>query len=416
MRRAGLALLLLPPLTISWELGPFVRLEHENPVLEPRRSSHFVCPRQGRAVRWEEKDVFNPAAVVKDGLVHLLYRAEDKVGRLAGTSRIGLATSTDGVHFERRPEPVLFPDVTSPWSDLEWEGGLEDPRVVESGDGRYVMTYTAYDGTARLCVATSFDLVHWTKHGPAFADAAGGAFRDAWTKSGSIVCRLENTSLVATRVQNKYWMLWGENNVHAAVSDDLIRWEPVLSDGTGGVYRGRPDHQDAPVRDAVPQPIFGPRKGRFDSDLVEPGPPAIMTDRGIVFIYNSKNKWCSNPGGACRHGENDQSIPPGTYSAGQVLLSSEDPTRVLARTDDSFFKPELDFEKTGQVANVCFLEGLVFFQGAWLLYYGTADSKIAVAKAVDPGAPTSARFAHEVCMNNTSDQASEATPEAAAHI
>ena len=58
---------------------------------------------------WEEKDVFNPAAVVKDGLVHLIYRAEDTVGRFAGTSRIGLATSRDGLHFERRPQPVLFP-------------------------------------------------------------------------------------------------------------------------------------------------------------------------------------------------------------------------------------------------------------------------------------------------------------------
>jgi hypothetical protein len=33
------------------------------------------------------------------------------------------------------------------------------------------------------------------------------------------------------------------------------------------------------------------------------------------------------------------------------------------------------------VGNVCFLEGMVFFKGKWLLYYGTADSKIAVAEA-----------------------------------
>jgi len=31
------------------------------------------------------------------------------------------------------------------------------------------------------------------------------------------------------------------------------------------------------------------------------------------------------------------------------------------------------------VNQVCFPEGLAWFQQRWLLYYGTADSKIAVA-------------------------------------
>ena len=60
---------------------------------------------------------------------------------------------------------------------------------METADGRYVLTYTSYDGkTARLCIATSTDLVTWTKHGPAFARAGGGRYRDLWSKSGAIVC------------------------------------------------------------------------------------------------------------------------------------------------------------------------------------------------------------------------------------
>lgn len=43
----------------------------------------------------------------------------------------------------------------------------------------------------------------------------------------------------------------------------------------------------------------------------------------------------------------------------------------------------MEFEKTGQVGNVCFVEGLVYFNHKWFLYYGTADSKIAVAEAVN---------------------------------
>ena len=62
-----------------WAFGPFIRLEHENPVLEPRSDTSFHCPMQGRRIRWEEKDVFNPSAVVKDGQVQLIYRAEDTV-------------------------------------------------------------------------------------------------------------------------------------------------------------------------------------------------------------------------------------------------------------------------------------------------------------------------------------------------
>ena len=52
-------------------------------------------------------------AVVKDGKVFVLYRAEDDSGDMmigGHTSRIGLAESTDGLHFTRRPAPVLYPD------------------------------------------------------------------------------------------------------------------------------------------------------------------------------------------------------------------------------------------------------------------------------------------------------------------
>jgi predicted GH43/DUF377 family glycosyl hydrolase len=42
-------------------------------------------------------------------------------------------------------------------------------------------------------------------------------------------------------------------------------------------------------------------------------------------------------------------------------------------------KPEKPYEITGQVNQVCFVEGLTQFKNNWYLYYGTADSKIAMA-------------------------------------
>lgn len=336
----------------DWTMAPFTKADTVNPVLEPLDTSRFVCPVRGSVVHWERKDVFNPAAVVKDGKVFLLYRAEDTVGRHAGTSRIGLAESTDGLHFVRRPEPVLFPREDA-YINYEWEGGCEDPRIVEDGAGTYYMTYTAYDGDlARLLIASSQDLLTWKKHGAVFRNAYRGQFVNKWTKSGAIVTRLEGGKLVAARINGKYWMYFGDTHIFAATSDNLVEWTPLLTE----------DGKDF-------LPIFSPRERMFDSDLVEPGPPAMITDKGILLLYNSRN-----------HAEKgDPLLPAGTYTAGQVLMDPNDPTRVIYRTDDYFFRPTQPYEITGQVNNVCFLEGLVFFKDTWFLYYGTADSKIAVA-------------------------------------
>ena len=190
--------------------------------------------------------------------------------------------------------------------------------------------------------------------------------------------------MVATKVNGTYWMYWGENDIHVATSDDLYNWIPLLSDDPTHEYRGRPDHQDLPSGAAKPISVLTPRRGKFDSNLVEPGPPAILRDDGILFIYNSKNTACDKEENfRCKNGESDPDLAPGTYSAGQALFSRTDPTKLLKRSEQNFFKPTEEFEITGQVGNVCFLEGLVFFNNKWLLYYGTADSKIAVADNSD---------------------------------
>lgn len=94
----------------GWALVPFVKADEVNPVLTPDTAPEFFCPVRKEKVKWEEKDVFNPAAVIRHDTVFLLYRAEDKIGKFAGTSRIGLAWSVDGLHFKKLPGPVLYPD------------------------------------------------------------------------------------------------------------------------------------------------------------------------------------------------------------------------------------------------------------------------------------------------------------------
>ncbi len=335
----------------NWTLVPFTKSDEVNPVLVPDSTTIFHCPVRKEDVKWEEKDVFNPAAVVRNDTLFLLYRAEDKVGKYAGTSRIGLAWSTDGLHFKRNALPVLYPDNDS-LKKYEWEGGCEDPRIIEDEAGTYYLTYTAYDGDkARLLIATSPDLNHWAKHGLAIASTTKNDHTNTWSKSGSIVCDYKNGKAIATRINGKYWMYWGDTDIFLASSDDLLHWTPV-EDAEGKLVT-----------------VFGPRKGMFDSDLVEPGPPAMLTEQGILLIYNSRNV----------PSKGDSTLAEGTYAASQILLDKNDPSRVVKRMETYFMKPEKDYEVTGQVGRVCFVEGLVKYKDKWYLYYGTADSKIAVA-------------------------------------
>jgi predicted GH43/DUF377 family glycosyl hydrolase len=349
----------------GWAMLPFVKVDSVNPVLVPGAAS-FFDPLRREIVKWEEKDVFNPAIVVRNGKLYMLYRAQDKVGKPEGTSRIGLAVSDDGYHFTRRQQPVLYPAADAEKA-LEWEGGCEDPRVVQDDRGVYYMTYTGYDGqTARLLVATSFDLVHWFKHGSAFADAYTGKYSRSWSKSGSIVSRYLGSKIVATRINGKYWMYWGDQNIWAATSDDLIHWTPVeMAAGEKPPVKLKGQAVNLPGLKVV----VGTRDGYWDSDLVESGPPAMLTKSGILLIYNGKNL----------RSIGDKAIAEGAYGGGQVLLDAHDPTRVLRRLQHDFIHPDKPYEITGQVNQVCFLEGLANFKGKWLLYYGTADSKIAVA-------------------------------------
>lgn len=341
----------------QWQIGPFVRPPEGNPVIAPRPESTFVDPVTRKTVHWEVLHTFNPAAIVRNGKIYVLYRAEDNTGtnEVGGhTSRLGLAESEDGIHFKRSPTPVLFPANDSQ-KGREWPGGVEDPRIVESEDGSYVLTYTQWNRvTYSVGIATSKDLIHWKKFGPAFLDAAGGKYASLKYKSAGIVTQRTGGRLIAARINGKYWMYWGEGEIHLATSTDLIRWMPVED------------------KDGKPLVVLAKRDRRFDSGFPEVGPPPVLTDRGIVVMNNGKN----DP-------ENgDPELGPNAYAAGQARFAADDPSKLLAQADKPFLKPELPFEKTGQyAAGTTFAEGLVVLKGKWFLYYGCADSLVGVAIA-----------------------------------
>ncbi|MBV9436991.1 MAG: family 43 glycosylhydrolase [Acidobacteria bacterium] len=277
---------------------------------------------------------FNPAAVLFNGKTVLLYREQDA----AGTSRIGYASSTDGLHFMPRPEPVLAPE-----TDYEKDGGVEDPRLLKIAD-TYYLTYTGYNKhDAQLCLATSKDLVHWQRQG-VILPAYKGNWNTGWTKSGAIV---------PEKINGKWWMYYlgtapdKRDYMGLASSDDLLHW-----------------------KDATQQPVLPRNAGSFDARVMEPGPPPIITENGILLIYNAAD---------------DKLV----YTTAWALFDKNDPGHLLARASQPFLKPQQEWQQVGQVPNVVFTEGMVKRGAEYWIYYGGADkyigaSRIRISLALSP--------------------------------
>ena len=329
----------------------------KTPVVTPNVTSVFLDPITGAPTHWEALHTFNPAAIVRDGKIYILYRAEDDSGPAQigmHVSRLGLASSSDGIHFTRQTEPVFFADNDSQ-SSREVPGGVEDPRIVEAPDGTYVMTYTQWSRQRHaysVGIAISSDLIHWKKCGPAFGDS--GRYAAMLYKSAGIVTQRAGDKLVAARIKGSFWMYWGENPIRLASSSDLIHWTPIESAA------------------GSPLVVLDRRGGEPDSAFPEVGPPPVLTTEGIVLLYNAKNSTDAKLA--------DPKLDPGAYSVERGVFDAHDPTHLLNRTVAPVFQPEQPFERSGQyAAGTTFAEGLVWFRGTWWLYYGCADSFVGVA-------------------------------------
>jgi predicted GH43/DUF377 family glycosyl hydrolase len=341
--------------TVADQLSDFYKPVNY-PVLSHDSTAIFFDSIKNEMVRWKKADVFNPAAIVKNDTIYVLSRCEDNPAAALGgrTSRIGISSSGDGINFTSFKEPVLYP-AKDAFQQYDFPGGCEDPRIVQTEDGLYVLAYTSWNyKIPRLSIAFSKDLFHWEKKGPAFAKAYNQRFLDTASKSASMITKMIGNKLVLAKIKGKYWMYWGEHFVNLAWSENLYDWYPQV-DSAGFLKK-----------------TMQTRPHYFDSDLDECGPPAFMTDRGIMLIYNGKN--------ANNVKEADPALPTGTYSVGRVFFDPNDLETILGRSDGPFLKPTLPHEVSGQyAAGTTFAEGLVYYKEKWFLYYGTADSFVGVA-------------------------------------
>ncbi|MEW5867095.1 MAG: glycosidase [Bacillota bacterium] len=270
--------------------------------------------------QWERSAVFNCAAVYYGGLYHLLYRATDLPCHASYgdyVSSLGYAVSTDGLNFSRLDKPVMV-------GEGPQEGrGIEDPRIVHL-EGRFYMMYTGFggrfDGDYRICLASSANLIDWTRHGVVLDEPN------------------KDASLFPEKLGGRYTMLHRRYpDIWLAFSDDLVTWD---------------DHTK----------LMSPIPGGWESERLGIAGPPIRTPEGWLLIY---------------HAADARNV----YRLGWALLDLRDPAKVLYRQPEPILEPELEWERCGWIPNVVFSTGHVVVNGRLLVYYGAADTCIGVATA-----------------------------------
>lgn len=215
-----------------------------------------VTPRE-REDGWE--DLINrPSAVYKDGIYHLWYTGQNQPGTEKGSSRIFYAKSSDGLHFERREEPILTPE-------FAWEKqSVMNPDVIwDEEEQLFKMWYSAgeqYEPDV-FGYAVSADGIYWKKKDtPVF----GPNPENTWEQ-----CKVGGCHVV--KVEDGYLMFYiGYQNVDYAQIG--IAKSP---NGVSDWYR-YPEN-----------PIIAPDPGEWDGEACYK-PYAIYDGEKWILWYNGR--------------------------------------------------------------------------------------------------------------------------------
>ena len=310
---------------------------------------------------FENEGVLNPAAIREGNDVHLFYRAVRK----GNYSSIGYCKLNEPLTVEERHDiPLVFPQ-------FDYEShGIEDPRITKIDD-LYYLTYTAYDGVNALgALATSTDLIHFEKQGIIVPQFVYDEFKMLAECKGAInekYARFNDRSRLVP-VPNRKILVWDKN---------VIFFPRRINDKLYFLHRVRPDIQIAAVSEIsdltkdfwdnyflhLGENIALTSKYEHEVSYIGGGCPPIETPHGWLLIY---------------HGVHD--TPTGyVYTACAALMDLENPLKEITRLPYPLFKPEEDWELTGEVNNVCFPTGAVLFDDTLYIYYGAADERIACA-------------------------------------
>lgn len=314
----------------SPDIKPVLQRASDNPLLSPIKTNS-----------WESEAVYNPAAILLNGIVHLIYRA-------AGNDWLtvfGYATSKDGIHIdERLPYPVFrcgSLNKYNPYSSHQFQHyssggsvcGSEDPRLVQIGQTIF-MTYTYYDGySAPRMAITSISV----------ADFLARRFR--WkppvflSHPGQVQ---KNWVLFPEKIKGKYALL---HAITPEISIDYL------------------DNLDFEVELYIHSNYSnGNREAHWDNWVRGAGPPPMRISDGWLLLYHAMDK-----------------RDPGKYKLGAMILDADDPTRILYRSNKPLLEPIEDYENSGFKPGVIYCCGAFIKEDELYIYYGGADTVACVA-------------------------------------
>ena len=298
----------------------------ENPILKPN-------PEHG----WESNGAFNGCTVFVDGTYHMVYRALSSFREINGVklqvSSVGYAKSEDGIHFKDNQQLIAPAE--------EWEKyGCEDPRMTYLA-GKFYIFYTALsaypftDKGIKLGVAITSDFKNFEKHPVTTFDSKAMALFPEKVDGKMAALLTINTDLPPAKIT-------------LALFD---REEDIWS----------PDYWKQWYVDANSHIIH---LLRSLNDQIELGAPPIRTDFGWVIIYAYIKNYLSS----------DKK-----FGIEAALLDLNNPCKILGRTNLPMLTPEEKYELSGNVPNVVFPSGTVVKDGKIFVYYGAADTSVAVA-------------------------------------
>lgn len=314
---------------------------------------------------FENKGVFNPAVYQEGNMVHLFYRAV----REGNFSTIGYCLLNGPTEVaERSTAPVIFPE-----KSYEFKG-TEDPRIVKIEDS-YYLSYSAYDGINVFgAYAVSKDLKQFDKKGiitPKFTFEEYSRlifsnykkisekhllFYDLFMRfklskmmKGQLYVWDKNIIFFPKKINGKFAVL---HRLFPSIQIFYFENEAELTKGFWCDYVSN-------LKDHI---VLHP-KYHFESSHIGGGCPPIETAEGWLLIYHAA-----------------EMTPDGLiYHAAAALLDKDNPSKEISRLKKPLFSPTKSWEKEGTVKNVVFPTGTALFEEQLYIYYGAADSHIAVA-------------------------------------
>jgi predicted GH43/DUF377 family glycosyl hydrolase len=301
---------------------------------------------------FENEGVLNPAVIKQGNIVHLFYRAVRK----GNFSSIGYCKLDGPLTVKKRwDKPILFPE-------FNYEShGMEDPRIVKI-DGVYYLTYIAFDGNNALgALATSTDLKLFQKQAIIVPKITYDDF-DHLTRNNA-------------KINKKY--LSYNFGANILTDKDLVIFPRRIKGKLTFLHRIKPDIQIAAVNSFLAldedfwkdyfmhfeDHIFLSSKYKHEAEYVGSGCPPVETESGWLILYHGVRT-------AQKRYE---------YSCCAALMDINDPQNEIARLPYPLFKPDIDYELTGDVDDVCFPTGTALFDDTLYIYYGAADDIIACA-------------------------------------